>query len=274
MSLLLDLHTHSKFSGDSRLEPREIIRLARDRGLNGVAITDHKTVRSGLLGGEINTDPRFHLIPGVEYATEYGHVVGLFLERELDDLPVRSDHSVPFERVVRAIHAQGGIAVLAHPFQSRLSLPVGPFAGPVRLDAVEGFNARAGAARNPGANAQALEFAVGNGIPAVGGSDAHLAWEVGRGLCRVDGVEPGAPDALIKEAILAGRVTPLGRPSPRIVIPLSQITRMWNSRRFSRAPRIAVRLALAALGPVGLWLENLIRGPLQDPEEAPTDKER
>lgn len=290
MSLRLDLHSHSFHSGDSRLSPREMVRLARARGLNGLAVTDHETVQGGLEARAANTDPDFLVIPGVEYATEHGHVVGLFLERELDGLPVRTTPAdkmqrVAFDQVVQAIHAQGGIAVLAHPFQARLRLPEGPFSGPQRVDALEGFNARAAAVRNPLANEQAMAFAGERGIPAVGGSDAHLAAELGRGYCRVDGLDPGgaagdggsgaaggggpASAGDVRAAILAGRTTPQGRNSPRTVIPLSQVNRMLTSGRFGKAPRVVIRLLLTALGPPGLWLENRLRGPLREPSREP-----
>ncbi|MHB9146287.1 MAG: PHP domain-containing protein [Symbiobacteriia bacterium] len=294
--LLLDLHSHSLYSGDSRLLPREMVRLARERGLNGIAVTDHETVQGGLEARAANDDPCFLVIPGVEYATEYGHVVGLFLERELDGLPVRrhpAEHMrVPFQQVVKAIHAQGGLAVLAHPYQNRLTLPDAPFggaaasaagavavaglgtsaepgAGPERVDAIEGFNARAAAVRNPQANDLALAFAQAHGIPAVGGSDAHSAAEIGRGRTRVEGVEPGADLAVVKEAIRVGRVTPSGVNSPRTVIPLSAATRMWTSKRWRRAPTVFLRLLLTSLGRPGLWLENVLRGPLRDPNPRP-----
>lgn len=284
--LLLDLHSHSVYSGDSLLLPREMVRLARERGLNGIAVTDHETVQGGLAARTANDDPAFLVIPGVEYATEYGHVVGLFLERELDGLPVRRHPAermmrVPFQQVVHAVHAQGGLAVLAHPYQNRLTLPDAPFsgaasaAGPAmaadapRVDAIEGFNARAAAVRNPQANDLALAFAQAHGIPAVGGSDAHSAAEIGRGRCRVEGVEPGADLALVKEAIRTGRVTPFGFNSPRTVVPLSAMTRMWTSKRWRRAPKIFLRLLLTSLGGPGLWLEDALRGPLRDPNPRP-----
>ncbi len=199
MKIRLDLHIHSGFSPDSLTGPGEIIRLARRRGLDGVAVVDHNTVRGGLAALELNSDPGFIVIPGAEYSTEYGHVLGLFLYKEID---VESctpggkphgkapGHVLPFEGVVEAIHAQGGIAVLAHPFQSRLSLQAHVFDGPVRVDAIEGFNARAGTRANPNANALAGKCSTEYGIPALGGSDAHLAREIGRAYTLLDLGEP------------------------------------------------------------------------------------
>ena len=118
-----------------------------------MAIADHNTVGGGMAAFMSNTDPDFIVIPGAEYSTEYGHVVGLFLSEEIrvqgrKPQGYTLSPTLPFEDVVQAIHAQGGIAVLAHPFQSRVSLPAHVFKGPVKVDAIEGFNSRAGAGQS------------------------------------------------------------------------------------------------------------------------------
>jgi predicted metal-dependent phosphoesterase TrpH len=267
MSLTLDLHTHSCHSPDSRLEPAEIVRLAKARGLNGVAICDHMTVRGGLAARAANDDPDFCVIPGVEYATEVGHVVGLFVERELTGLPVQGDGHrggpVALKQVVAAIHEQGGIAVLAHPFQARLSLPSGLFAGHGGgLDALEGFNSRANSVRNPHANARALTYAAAGGIPLTGSSDAHHAFEVGRGGCRIAELSPGATAAEVRQAILDGLAEPFGTPGPRWAIPATELVKLRRRRHWRSVPKVVARLLLTLLGPLGLWLENRVKGPL------------
>ena len=42
MSMLCDLHTHSAAS-DGQYKPAELVRLAKDRGLEALALTDHDT---------------------------------------------------------------------------------------------------------------------------------------------------------------------------------------------------------------------------------------
>ena len=39
----VDLHTHSSYS-DGSLEPRQLVRLAKESGLRAIALTDHDTV--------------------------------------------------------------------------------------------------------------------------------------------------------------------------------------------------------------------------------------
>ncbi|MCW3133792.1 MAG: PHP domain-containing protein [Methanophagales archaeon] len=40
-----DLHIHSKYSSDGIIEPEKIIKIALKRGLDGIAITDHSTIK-------------------------------------------------------------------------------------------------------------------------------------------------------------------------------------------------------------------------------------
>ncbi|MEX0974855.1 MAG: PHP domain-containing protein [Bacillota bacterium] len=263
----LDLHTHSKYSDDSFVEPADIVRLARERGMDGVAVTDHLSLRGGLEARSANRDPVFLVIPGIEYPTDVGHVVGLFVETEPSVIPSREGppgSPIYFAKeVVSAIHAAGGVAVLAHPFESRIRLPEGMFAA-IGLDALEGFNGRAGSVRNPQANFQALEYARANGIPVIGGSDAHFQWEVARAGCAFEGIPPGASPDAVRRAILRGEAVPFGIPAPRTTIPMTSLSKIRKSRRFEKVPRALLRLALTALGPTGLWLENLARGPLEE----------
>ena len=47
-----DLHVHSEHSKDSNSSHRDIIEVARRRGLDGFAICDHDTVEGGLACAE------------------------------------------------------------------------------------------------------------------------------------------------------------------------------------------------------------------------------
>ena len=78
----IDLHTHSTAS-DGSLTPRELVRLAKDTGLEAVALTDHDTV-AGLpeftaTGRELGMET----VCGCELSVQAGHgtmhIVGLFL---------------------------------------------------------------------------------------------------------------------------------------------------------------------------------------------------
>lgn len=76
----VDLHTHSNKS-DGSLSPSDLIKLAKDKGLSAIALTDHDTT-DGLdeaiaMGEKLG----IRVIPGVELSCEYQgrdvHIVGL-----------------------------------------------------------------------------------------------------------------------------------------------------------------------------------------------------
>ena len=66
-----DLHVHSKYSYDSFTSPEKIIKVAKKRGLDGVAITAHGTIKGGIEAPKIHKDKDFQVIVGAEIKTEY-----------------------------------------------------------------------------------------------------------------------------------------------------------------------------------------------------------
>ena len=82
-----DLHTHTTAS-DGVYSPGELVRLAREAGLAGIAVTDHDTFggldKAAEAGGEFGVE----VVPGVELTSYAGktevHVVGLFVDASRD----------------------------------------------------------------------------------------------------------------------------------------------------------------------------------------------
>lgn len=159
----LDLHVHSKYSKDSLLAPGRIIKIAKKRGLDGIAVTDHDTIKGGLAANKIDKD---FVIVGAEMKTEYGDVIGLFLKEE-----IKSNN---FIEVVEAIKEQDGVVVLAHPFRKGIKFPADLLK---YVDLIEGFNARS----RKWDNKRACELAGKFKKPMTGGSDAHFGFEIGGG---------------------------------------------------------------------------------------------
>jgi len=165
-----DLHVHSKYSSDGILEPLEIVRIAKERGLNGIAITDHNTIRGGTEAKKYETKD-FQVIIGAEIMTEKGEVTGLFLSTEVK--------SRCFEDVINEIKAQGGLVIVPHPFDGLRHSAFHITSDYASLvDAIEGFNSRCVFQKY---NRKAVEFAARHNLPVVGGSDAHYANEIGNG---------------------------------------------------------------------------------------------
>jgi predicted metal-dependent phosphoesterase TrpH len=171
----IDLHVHSKYSYDSLLSPERIIKIAKKKGLDGVAVTDHGTIKGGIEALKINKDKDFQVIVGAEIKTEYGDVIGMFLNEEIK--------SQIFMQVVGEIRDQGGLVVLAHPFRKGIMFPTDLLK---YVDLIEGFNARS----PKDLNKKARELARSYRMPITAGSDAHLGFEIGRGITIINsGIE-------------------------------------------------------------------------------------
>ncbi len=174
----VDCHNHTYYSPDSILSPGTMLRCARGQGLDVIAVTDHNTVRGGLVAQELAAKryPELRVIVGEEVRTVDGEVLGLFLSQ---DIP----RDLSAIETIERIHAQGGLAGAPHPFdpyrsglrEAGLRLVEG------KLDFIEGLNARMVCAEN---NDQAQEYAKARGLPMSAASDAHSPREVGR--CYVD----------------------------------------------------------------------------------------
>ena len=189
MELRLDLHIHSRLSPDGCMSLSEIVDRARAAGLHGAAVCDHDLALT-----EAPEFPDFLLIPGIEVSTERGHLLGLFVTSPVE--------TRDFCRAAEAIHGQGGLTVLAHPFErsrdgSRLETAV-----PL-LDGAEVWNARA-ERKIPDANARAAEFVRAHGLRPFAGSDAHLPREIGNGVTVVEAEEKTLE--AVRAALLAGAV--------------------------------------------------------------------
>lgn len=208
MELKLDLHVHSGRSFDGVMGLDGIAALARAAGLDGVAVCDH-----GIALTDAPDCPDLLFIPGVELATQFGHLLGLFVTGPVE--------TTDFYEAAEAIHAQGGLTVLAHPFEhnrdgARL-LPAVPC-----LDGVEVWNSRAD--RNiREANALAAEFAKAHDLLPFGGSDAHVPREIGNAVLTV-WAQARTLEA-VKAALLAGDVAIEGRRGRARYVAQSQLTR-------------------------------------------------
>ena len=204
-----DLHVHSAASRDGRMTLDEIVNTARARGLSGVAVTDHDVLLQNAPAYD-----GFLLVPGCEFSTERGHLLGLFLSEPIPEQP--------FPALIDAIHAQGGLAVMAHPFEHRRDdARIAP--AERMLDGMEIFNARA-ARKIPEANDLARAWAAAHSLPGTIGSDAHLPREIGNGAVTIEAASASLDD--VKAALMTSAVTVHGRRGASLDVARSQYTKL------------------------------------------------
>jgi len=136
------------------------------------------------------------VVVGEEISTLNGHLIGLYLR---ECIPPH----LPAADTIRLIHAQGGLAVAAHPFHPvrgtvRGHRTIAELIPDLALDAVEIVN-------NAGVfswlyDAWAALANVEWALPVTGGSEAHDVWYVGNAVTRFAG--RSAED--LRQALLSG----------------------------------------------------------------------
>ena len=84
-----DMHTHSTRS-DGTLSPREVVELAAERGLDGVALTDHDTTDGLAEAARSAEESGIAFVPGIALASVLGLPAWLVLAwlRDLDFPPL------------------------------------------------------------------------------------------------------------------------------------------------------------------------------------------
>jgi predicted metal-dependent phosphoesterase TrpH len=193
-----DLHVHTAWS-DGAQRPEAIVDAARDR-LDVVAITDHDEIRGALRArayAQAHPELGVDVVVGEEISTLNGHLLGLFLEECVTP-------GLTALETIAAIHAQGGLAVAAHPFHpirgvARGQVSIGRLIRDLPLDAIEVVN-NAGVFSAP-YNAWAALCNVELMLPVTAGSDAHDVWYVGSAITRFEGRDAAA----LRRGLLAGR---------------------------------------------------------------------
>lgn len=195
----VDLHVHTaRGSTDPALCLPELVRAARQAGLDAIAITDtdYCTPVPIELRGVV-------LIPGCEVSTLGGSILGVFLERPLDFVRLRQ-HGLPTaDEAILEIHRCGGLAILAYPFAQK---DANPALFPIRPDAVETACACV-VPQDSAAGQRALLWATEHQRTRVGGSNAYTPRELGTVYTEISC--PRLSRAFLKEALDLGRCRPV-----------------------------------------------------------------
>ena len=172
-----DFHIHTRFSRDSLMNEEPFIRLAIERGLTHVAVTNHNNVEGAMAVrdkvAELGLTGQLTVILGEEVSTDDGEVVGLFLTKTIP-------RGLSAKETADEIHRQGGLVSIPHPFDPFRASHIKE--GPLRnladlgkIDMIEIFNCRVTFQRH---NQEAAEFAARYGIPGIAASDAHSRFEI------------------------------------------------------------------------------------------------
>jgi predicted metal-dependent phosphoesterase TrpH len=222
-----DLHVHSLYSDGGQV-PEAIVRAAAGR-LDVVAITDHDQVAGALRARDFareHPELGVDVVVGEEISTLNGHLLGLYLSER-----VPPGLSAP--ESIRLVHAQGGLAVAAHPFHplrgtARGHRSIGRLIPELPLDAVEVVNNAGVFSRlyDAWAALRNVEWM----LPVTAGSDAHDVWYLGSAATRF----PGRDAAALRRALATGRTH-------------AQVNWSWTAAKMPRHVHIQSRSVLRFL---------------------------
>lgn len=168
-TLRVEFHSHSIYSKDSLSQPRDMLRVAKDKGIDRLVITDHNSIQGALKAKEL--DPE-RVIIGEEIMTTKGELLAAFVTEEIPRGLEPLD-------VIHRLREQGAFISVSHPFDehrngSWLKDDLDQIIEYV--DAIEVFNSRCSFKRF---NQEADSYAKERQVLGTVGSDAHLLRELG-----------------------------------------------------------------------------------------------
>jgi predicted metal-dependent phosphoesterase TrpH len=198
MQINVDLHVHTTYSKDSVITPKDLVKYAKKRGLNAVAVTDHNSLEGSY---KIARETDFFVIPGMEVSSAEGHIIALNVKELIP-------RGLSAAETVERIHKAEGVAIACHPYAS--------FKGCLRdavtssFDAIETINARAIPFKRSVKQAEAKAKSLS--LPRVGGTDAHYGPQIGCGYTVIEAEAPTVKAVL--NAIVEGKCQPFGQAVP------------------------------------------------------------
>ena len=217
-----DPHCHT-FSSDGMVTPAQLVAAAVSAKLDLIAVTDHDTMDAAKEAQQRGAEAGIAVVAGQEVTTRapgQTHVMGWFLSR-----PIKRGMSL--EDTVDAIHDQGGLAIVPHPFMPVYFASIQPamLRHLIETHPVDGiemaFTAPIGRRRRRELDAFYATNMERLGA-AIGGSDCHFgAHDIGLAVTEYDG---DFRQAVMERATRAVRLTKKGA----VPLPLA-VRQQWRS---------------------------------------------
>jgi predicted metal-dependent phosphoesterase TrpH len=202
--MLIDLHVHSNHTRGCNLAVRDVVRRAREAGLDGVVITDLNTLDALPEARAAAKEEGILALCGVEVTTDRGHYLCFFPDPSRVPAPAQIFGSAtpwPVREVLDKVRELGGVVVAAHPYDKTIERPSGDVVFTLEgLAAIEGLNAT----RRGAINDLAMEAADHMNLPCTGASGAHELADIGKAATLFK--LPVATEADLVEQLRAGTV--------------------------------------------------------------------
>lgn len=160
----MDTHIHSEYSPDSKAKLEDIFKVAKNRNLDIIAISDHNTVDGSKEAQRLTKNDDLLVIPSLEISSLEGHILGFGCQENIK-------RDLPAAETIDLVHEQGGLAIIPHPYCFyRHGLLCKSDYRDLKIDAIETKNARFIVGY---CNRKAKNLSKKESIPGLGASDAH-----------------------------------------------------------------------------------------------------
>lgn len=158
----VDLHTHSVASPDGGINAAQYRKILDTKKLDYIAVTDHDRIDFAL---QLQAELGDHIIVGEEITSSEGEIIGLFLTK-------RVKPGMSAAQTTQAIHDQGGLVYIPHPFETvRKGLTLNALNS--ITDTVDIIEVKNGRAFFQNFSSQAADWASTHHKPGAASSDAH-----------------------------------------------------------------------------------------------------
>jgi predicted metal-dependent phosphoesterase TrpH len=185
----LDLHIHSQYSEDGAGTPELIIKSLQKKGIRGMAITDHNTIKGSLKA--LKVAPKdFIVVPGIEISTDEGHIIALNVK---EDIPKRLSVIETVDKIIDL----NGIPLVPHLYRPMSGIKEDKLKKILKkISVIEVFNS----CSVPQTNLKTAKIAKKYNLGGTGGSDAHTPLYAGYGYTTVNTTDTDV-DTIISEII-------------------------------------------------------------------------
>jgi hypothetical protein len=179
--VILDLHTHTAASEDSRAPAEAYLKwLARKRDLlpiDGIVFTEHRQWNPNADYRALEDRYGLLILRGAEVETDYGHVLVYGVNDDIIERFDFADIRLPAQELIPTVAHMGGLALPCHPGRPTIGLcehyeSKAPIEGVVAVEALNGGSRR-------GENERVQALMNRHGYRGFGGSDSHLVSLIG-----------------------------------------------------------------------------------------------
>jgi len=184
---LADLHIHTIYSYDGTASVPAVLRRAKERGLDVIAITDHDEIAGSLKAMELASTYGIEVIPGIEITTADGDLLAYNITEKVPP-------QLSLKETVLRVAELGGFCIIPHPMAGGMGMKslsalsiIRALRKPEIAKHIIGIEAYNATAIDRLGNHYAKLLATRLPIAQVGNSDAHVLGAIGLGATEFSG---------------------------------------------------------------------------------------